>query len=536
LKIALVTTPWSSRSGIADYTRHLLPYLRGGAEVQLFVEVGRELEECAGEELKSVEDLDPRAFDQILYQLGNEAQHAFMVPMVKLLGGTVVLHDWVLFDLAMAAYPALQTGGLAGLRRAYSEGGVAQALRWRRSRKAPQAGIIGWFTPESGGRWSAARGPLPVPAGAKLELRMHVPEGRRWSLLQGQNCLAKGEQSGEQEIQVQLEGRAVPELQVENAGPSGSDARPLGVFLQSLQWSLESPAQDFNLDDLPSVGELGVAKARFDLPLNHSIVRHGDAFLVHSDVVGKRILESRNAVTPIYRVHHGVEPRWHTGERVKARELLGLGSDWEGCFLLATFGAMQAHKRPAVLLDALASIRKAGHDVRLLCIGEERPAEFDAQAALRERGLEEAVHITGWLSEQQAWEALHASDLAVNLRGPSTGGTSGGASQALSMGRPVVVSDLPEMEHFPESCVLRVPNGGDEVEQLSKLIVGLCQDPQAMKELEVAARAVVTEELHWRLVAERYLELLQTYPRARASRRSLLIRFVHATAKKNTYE
>ena len=38
MRIALITTPPGVRSGIGDYTRHLLPYLRERAEVELFVE------------------------------------------------------------------------------------------------------------------------------------------------------------------------------------------------------------------------------------------------------------------------------------------------------------------------------------------------------------------------------------------------------------------------------------------------------------------------------------------------------------------
>ena len=122
----------------------------------------------------------------------------------------------------------------------------------------------------------------------------------------------------------------------------------------------------------------------------------------------------------------------------------------------------------------------------------------------------------------------------MNLRGPSTGGTSGGASQALSLGRPVIVSDLPELSHWPEDCVLRLAAGPAEVASLTTLLSELCCDPERCSQLESAARAAVEETLHWRHAAERYLDVLQAFPRARASRRSIAIRFLHATAKGRT--
>ncbi|HKX45128.1 MAG TPA: hypothetical protein VJP77_00290, partial [Planctomycetota bacterium] len=114
MKVALVTTPPSVRSGIGDYTRHLLPYLRERVALDAFV-----ADELAGEALcgaptRAVSELDPVRYDRVLYQLGNETNHAFMARVLPALGGTVVLHDWVLFDLALAAWPALARGGARG--------------------------------------------------------------------------------------------------------------------------------------------------------------------------------------------------------------------------------------------------------------------------------------------------------------------------------------------------------------------------------------------------------------------------------------
>ena len=92
-----------------------------------------------GRELRSTDELRPRAFDQVLYQLGNERHHAFMQPLVRAIGGTVALHDWVLFDLAVAAHPALTRTGPRGLAVALREGGLRQAAVWWRNRMLRRA-------------------------------------------------------------------------------------------------------------------------------------------------------------------------------------------------------------------------------------------------------------------------------------------------------------------------------------------------------------------------------------------------------------
>jgi hypothetical protein len=131
MRLALVTTPPSVPSEIGDRTRSLLERLARRAEVRVFVEDGR-----AGELLGAIETepalaLFPREHDQVLYSLGNEAAHAFMVPLVRAIGGAVWLHDWVLSDLAAAVHPALEHGGLAGQLAALREGGLAQLRAYR---------------------------------------------------------------------------------------------------------------------------------------------------------------------------------------------------------------------------------------------------------------------------------------------------------------------------------------------------------------------------------------------------------------------
>ena len=226
-----------------------------------------------------------------------------------------------------------------------------------------------------------------------------------------------------------------------------------------------------------------------------------------------------------------MEQRWSDVDRRVAREAIEPARRWCDDFLLVSLGALQAHKRPDVLLQALARARRERDDLRLLLVGEERPAEFDLSASLANLGLEDAVHVTGWLPEIQAWRALHAADLCVNLRGPSAGGASGGASQALSLGRGVVVSELPENAHLPADCVLRVAPDETEIEQLARLFVELRDDGERRVKMEAAARCAVEEKLHWAHVARRYVEAMKTFPHARASRRSVIVRFAQATAR-----
>lgn len=138
MRIALVTTPVGSGpvSGVAGATRALLPHLRRHAEVELFVEPGRGGADILGEAHRSLAELAPREFDQILYPLGNERPCGFMLPAIRALGGTVALFEWELGEAARGAYASLERGGWRGLGRALAEGGLEQARAWRHQHRA----------------------------------------------------------------------------------------------------------------------------------------------------------------------------------------------------------------------------------------------------------------------------------------------------------------------------------------------------------------------------------------------------------------
>lgn len=150
MKVALVTTPPSIPSEIGESTQALLPHLRRLCDLEIMVAREHAGTSSDGGVLCSADDLSPKRFDHILYQLGNEEHHAFMAPMVRELGGTVVQHDWTLYDMTRAAHPGLAVGGPLGLALALREGGVreariylAQRREQRRRESARAAGTTG---------------------------------------------------------------------------------------------------------------------------------------------------------------------------------------------------------------------------------------------------------------------------------------------------------------------------------------------------------------------------------------------------------
>ena len=101
----------------------MLPHLREHCEVDVFVA----REHARGDACRAAHELSPKRHDHILYCVADEPECAFMLPLVRELGGIVVQHDWVLADLSRAAHPELERASVRGFAIAAREGGLREA-------------------------------------------------------------------------------------------------------------------------------------------------------------------------------------------------------------------------------------------------------------------------------------------------------------------------------------------------------------------------------------------------------------------------
>ena len=552
-----MTTSPAIRSGIGDYTRHLLPYLLEHFEVDLYVEPGARIEgvRIADLALRSSDDLDPTQYDRVLYQLGNERNHAFMSRLIRRIGGVVVQHDWVLFDMALASFPALTRGGLKGAALAAREGG-SKGLgtylgNWRdrrRSRTKPVESptgplppgelLAGWHDPDDHGRWCAdfARFRVPAkgvrsvtvtgaaPAGTRFELNLLDDNGRVARKLESHQC-SKAEPWGI--LTSKLDGLNQPVLQLDISPVQVTaeqrkhgDSRRLGCHVERIEWEDPSGAHGLDLAGPAAVPipVVTLSKDRFELALNRSVVRQADGFIVHSDYVGDNIRRVRGSSSHVGLVPHGAERRWHDKPLDEARRELGLPESWARGFLLASFGGVQAHKRVDRVLEGLALARERRQDVHLVMVGNVCSESLDARLEAKRLGVEDAVHFAGFAPEEEVFQWLHAADAAINLRGPTSGGSSGGIFQSFAFGRPVLASNAAEQAELPASCTLRVPLGDGEVESIADHLIELAGNAERLAELQAAAREFVDTEAHWSLCAKRYAGYLASFPAHRGAR------------------
>ena len=97
----------------------------------------------------------------------------------------------------------------------------------------------------------------------------------------------------------------------------------------------------------------------------------------------------------------------------------------------------------------------------------------------------------------------------VSLRWPTMGETSAIVVRALTLGRPLVVSDVGWFADLPDEVAVKVPVGGDEVEVLADTLESLARDPVRREAMGAAARALAEGEHDLERAAEAYTAALE---------------------------
>jgi len=163
--------------------------------------------------------------------------------------------------------------------------------------------------------------------------------------------------------------------------------------------------------------------------------------------------------------------------REEARRQLGIAADE---LVVSTFGFLTEAKRLPVLLRAFARLRRElpaerAARTRLQLVGEVSPHyDFDRVAAPE---LRAGVEVTGRMALDRFLLHMAACDVAVNLRHPTAGETSGTLVRLLGLGKPVIVSRAGAFAEVPDGCCVKIALDEDEEDLLLATLRALADDP-----------------------------------------------------------
>ena len=250
-------------------------------------------------------------------------------------------------------------------------------------------------------------------------------------------------------------------------------------------------------------------------PLNGTVLDLAQGLIVHSHYVERGAREAGYGGA-LWRIPH---PAWPE-ERVEPADVTG--EPLVGCF-----GHLNMNKRIPQLLEAFALLRGRRPGARLLLVGE-ATERFDLDRRVERLGLGPDVLIReSYVSEDRFWSLMAACDVLVNLRSPTMGETSGSVIRGLSLGKPMLVSDLGWFAELPDGVALKVPVDELEVPTIAGALE-LAYDHAS--ELGGAARAYVQSEHDLGRVADSYVAALEEAAGGDAVSGAILRRVAEAAA------
>jgi glycosyltransferase involved in cell wall biosynthesis len=250
-------------------------------------------------------------------------------------------------------------------------------------------------------------------------------------------------------------------------------------------------------------------------PLAGTVLDRAHGLIVHSDYVARNA-RAAGYDGRLWRIPH---PAWPMGAVEPAGDVAGEP-------LIGCFGFLNMNKRIPQLLQAFAAFRRARPEARLLLVGA-AGERFDVTRRLERIGVADGVELLDYVPEQRLWSLMAACDVLVNLRFPTMGETSGSVIRALSLGRPLVVSDVGWFSELPDGVALKVPVDELEVPTLEAAIAFAVEHGDA---LGAAARAYVEREHALPRVADAYVAALEVAAGGDAVDDAVLWRIAEAAA------
>ncbi len=251
-------------------------------------------------------------------------------------------------------------------------------------------------------------------------------------------------------------------------------------------------------------------------PLSGVVLDRAHGLIVHSRYVGDRA-RAAGYEGRLWQIPH---PVWPPVDPEPA-------TDVSGEPLIGCFGYLNMNKRIPQLLEAFASLRRRLPGARLLLVGA-AGERFDVERRLERLGLTEGVQRLDYVPEERMWSLMAACDVLVNLRYPTMGETSGSVIRALSLGKPLLVSDVGWFSELPDDVVLKVPVDEFEVATLDAAL-GLAAEHR--EALGAAARAYVEREHALPKVADAYTAALEVAAGGDAVDDAVLWRIAEAAAE-----
>jgi glycosyltransferase involved in cell wall biosynthesis len=194
-------------------------------------------------------------------------------------------------------------------------------------------------------------------------------------------------------------------------------------------------------------------------------------------------------------------------DKVECRRSLGIPED---AWVIASFGFVTQSKRIPVALAAFKRLLGQVPNAMFLVVGKDH-RQYGVARLIEKLELRERARLTGYIPEREFFRYLKAVDVAVNLRYPTAGETSGTLIRALGSGLPVIVTDFGQFADLPDDVCLKIAATENEERELYLRLRALALRPALRERLSRRSAEWIRAECEISRSAARYLDFIESH-------------------------
>ncbi len=228
-----------------------------------------------------------------------------------------------------------------------------------------------------------------------------------------------------------------------------------------------------------------------ELPLNNDILKAAKGIFVHSDYT-KKMVEAAEPDQRVYRINIvDCMPDINLSDKGYLRKKYHWGDD---DYIIGAVGFVAPSKQNTEAIEAVNQYNFCHEKkIRYVMIGEGEYAD---------KYLSGYIKRTGFLKDQEFFEAVDSCDCIFNLRFPYNGESSASLMQCMLMGKECVVTDIGWFGELPDEIVHKIEdNSVDSILSIiEKLLMGDSKGQEAKRYVEENCNAkavgkVITETI-----------------------------------------
>lgn len=288
------------------------------------------------------------------------------------------------------------------------------------------------------------------------------------------------------------------------------------VDLNALFWNWPAPDRSVYLREMGYAhGMTGTREARREIeegrvsssdayPLFNRLADVSLGLIVHTPYARKCVLAAMPHARVAY-IPEGVDmPQSTTNQRPALFNQLP-----PDAIVLGSFGYIAPSKRIDHVLRVVAQLRSESPGLRYVIVGEPI-ADYDLSGLIAQFGLNDVVHVLGFVDDAQFRATMEAIDIGINLRtGPTGGEMSATLLQLLASARPTIVSNVGGFTDLPDECVIKIDQDQHEFERLAEALRSLTANAALRAAYGTAAQRYARTEFSMARVAQQYVDFMR---------------------------